>query len=60
MKAEEDPRTLLNQLASIQSVCNDATRKIDLDDLIAAVLEKAPEKCNSILAAEQRNKPNLG
>jgi hypothetical protein len=56
MKAEEDPRMLFNQLASIQSAYNDATRKIDPDDLIAVVLEKAPEKYKSILTAEQRNK----
>jgi hypothetical protein len=56
MKADEDPRTLFNQLASIQSVYNNAARKIDQDDLIAVVLEKAPEKYKSILTAEQRSK----
>ena len=56
MKADEDPRMLFNQLASIQSAYNDATRKIDPDDLIAVVLEKAPEKYKSILTAEQRSK----
>ena len=56
MKADEDPRMLFNQLAFIQSAYNDATRKIDPDDLIAVVLEKAPEKYKSILTAEQRSK----
>jgi hypothetical protein len=56
MKAEDDPRILFNQLASIQSAYNDATRKIDPDDLTAVVLEKAPEKYKSILTAEQRHK----
>jgi hypothetical protein len=56
MKAEDDPRILFNQLATIQSAYNDATRKIDPDDLIAVVLEKAPEKYKSILTAEQRHK----
>jgi hypothetical protein len=56
MKADEDPRTLFNQLASIQSAYNNAARKIDQDDLIAVVLEKAPEKYKSILTAEQRSK----
>jgi hypothetical protein len=56
MKVEDDPRILFNQLASIQSAYNDATRKIDPDDLIAVVLERAPEKYKSILTAEQRHK----
>jgi gag-polypeptide of LTR copia-type len=56
MKAEDDPKTLFDQLASIQSAYNDATRKIDPDDLIAVVLEKAPEQYKSILTAEQRSK----
>jgi hypothetical protein len=56
MKADEDPKTLFDQLASIQSAYNDATRKIDTYDLIAVVLEKAPEQYKSILTAEQRNK----
>jgi hypothetical protein len=47
MKVEDDPRILFNQLATIQSAYNDATRKIDPDDLIAVVLEKAPEKYKS-------------
>jgi hypothetical protein len=37
MKPDEDPRVLFDQLASIQSAYNDATRKIDPDDLIAVV-----------------------
>jgi hypothetical protein len=56
MKAGEDPRVLFNQLATIQSAYNNTTRKIDPDDLIAVVLEKAPEKYKSILTAEQRYK----
>jgi hypothetical protein len=55
MKVEDDPRILFNQLATIQSAYNDATRKIDPDDLIAVVLEKAPEKYKSILTAKQRH-----
>jgi hypothetical protein len=56
MKSEEDPRVLFSQLASIQSAYNDTTRKIDQDDLIAVVLEKAADKYKSILTAEQRSK----
>jgi hypothetical protein len=51
--ADEDPRAMFDQLASIQSAYNDATRKIDPDDLIAVVLEKAPAAYKSILTAEQ-------
>jgi hypothetical protein len=36
----DDPRVLFNQLASIQSANNNASRKIDNEDLIAVVLEK--------------------
>jgi hypothetical protein len=56
MKTHEDPRTLFDQLASIQSAYNDAKRRIDPDDLIAVVLEKAPDEYKSILTAEQRVK----
>jgi hypothetical protein len=56
MKIDDDPRVMFDQLASIQSAYNDATRKIDPDDLIAVVLEKAPEHYKSILTAEQRSK----
>jgi hypothetical protein len=56
MKTHEDPRTLFDQLASIQSAYNDAMRRIDPDDLIAVVLEKAPDEYKSILTAEQRIK----
>jgi DNA-binding FrmR family transcriptional regulator len=56
MKANEDPRTLFNQLASIQTAYNNAARKIDQDDLTAVVLEKVPGKYKSILTAEQRSK----
>jgi hypothetical protein len=60
MKADEDRRKLFNQLVSIQSAYNNAARKIDQDDLVAVVLEKAPEKYKSILTAEQRrNGANL-
>jgi hypothetical protein len=57
-KANDDPRILFDQLASIQSAYNDATRKIDPDDLTAVVLEKAPDGNKSLLTAEQRNKGN--
>jgi hypothetical protein len=36
-KANDDPRVLFDQLASIQSAYNDTTRKIDPDDLTAVV-----------------------
>jgi hypothetical protein len=58
MKANDDPRILFDQLASIQSAYNDATRKIDPDDLSAMVLEKAPDGYKSLLTVEQRNKGN--
>jgi hypothetical protein len=56
MKTDDDPRVLFNQLATIQSEYNNATQKIDPYDLIAVVLEKAPDKYKSILTAEQRHK----
>jgi hypothetical protein len=56
MKSEDDPRVMFNQLATIQSAYNNAAQKIDPYDLIAVVLEKAPEKYKSILTAEQRHK----
>jgi hypothetical protein len=56
MKPSDDPRVLFNQLASIQSMYNSNTQKIDPYDLIAVVLEKAPDKYKSILTAEQRAK----
>jgi hypothetical protein len=59
MKAGDDPRVLFSQLATIQSTYNNTTRKIDPDDLIAVVLEKAPDKYKSILTAEQRHKGTL-
>jgi hypothetical protein len=58
MKANDDPRILFDQLTSIQNAYNDATRKIDPDDLTAVVLEKAPDGYKSLLTAEQRNKGN--
>jgi hypothetical protein len=50
-----------DQLASIHCAYNDTTtgRTIDQDDLIAVVLEKAPEKYKSILSAEQRSKGTM-
>jgi hypothetical protein len=56
MKQNDDPRLLFNQLASIQSEYRSVTQKIDQYDLIAVVLENAPEKYKSILTAEQRTK----
>jgi hypothetical protein len=56
MKSDDDPKVLFNQLATIQSAYNNATQKIDPFDLIAVVLEKAPNKYKSSLTAEQRNK----
>ena len=56
MKANDDPRILFDQLASIQCAYNSTTRKIDPDDLIAVALEKAPAMYTSILTAEQRIK----
>jgi hypothetical protein len=59
MKSDDDPKVLFNQLATIQSAYNNATQKIDPFDLIAVVLEKAPNKYKSSLTAEQRNKGTL-
>jgi hypothetical protein len=56
MKADDDPRVLFSQLATIQSAYNSTTQKMDPYDLIAVVLEKVPNKNKSILTAEQRNK----
>jgi hypothetical protein len=56
MKETDDRRVLKNQLASIQSTYNDASRKIDREDLVVVVWEKAPNCYKSILAAEQRIK----
>jgi DNA-directed RNA polymerase subunit M/transcription elongation factor TFIIS len=55
-KPSDDPRVQFNQLASIQSMYNSSTQKIDPYDLIAVVLEKALDKYKSILTVEQRAK----
>ena len=54
MKKTEDPSTLFEQIGSIQNQYNTATRRVDEADLVAVVLEKAPEEYKAILTSEQR------
>ena len=56
MKESDEPRILFEQLAAIHNMFKDAMFKIQEEDLIAVVMEKAPAKYASILAMEQATK----
>jgi hypothetical protein len=54
MKKGKDPATLFEQMCSIENKCNTTTKKIDADNLIAAVLDAAPTEYRALLTSEQR------
>ena len=54
MKKDEDPTTLFEQLSAIENAYNTESRKIDEDDLVAVILDKAPKEYKSVITAEQQ------
>jgi hypothetical protein len=56
MKKNEDPTTLFEQISSIENKYNTSTRHIEEEDLIAVVLDAAPQEYQSLLTTEQRIK----
>jgi hypothetical protein len=56
MKAHQDPTTLFEQISAIQNRYNNASRKIDEEDLIAVILKAAPKDYQAVLTVEQRVK----
>jgi hypothetical protein len=53
MKQDADPATLFEQLSAIENRYNTASRKIKEEDLIAVVIDAAPEQYQSLLTNEQ-------
>lgn len=56
MKANQDPTSLFEQISAIQNRYNNASRKIDEEDLIAVILKAAPKDYQAVLTVEQRVK----
>ena len=57
MSKTDDPSELFEQIASIKNAFQtNNTQTVDEEDLLATVLEKAPEEYASILATEERSK----
>jgi hypothetical protein len=56
MKRNDDPAVLFESLSKIENKYNTATRKLDEEDLIAVVLDKAPREYQAVLTSEQRFK----
>ena len=56
MKKEDNPAVLFEALSGIENKYNTAMYKVPSEDLIAAVLEKAPKEYSSLLTAEMRSK----
>jgi len=54
MKKNQDPATLFEQVSSIENQCNAPGVKIDEGDLIAVILDAAPEEYHAVLTLEQR------
>jgi hypothetical protein len=53
LKKNEDPATLFEQLSALENKCNTSSRKIDEEDLIAVVIDAAPDQYQSVLTNEQ-------
>ena len=53
MKGTDDPMKLFEQISAIKNRYNTATKKIEEEDLIATVLEKAPKEYQALLTSEQ-------
>jgi len=56
MKAKDDPRTLFEQVTSIQNWYNDGNRQVSKEQLMAVVLRAAPKEYASVLIDVQRVK----
>ena len=53
MKPKEDPKTLFEQVASIQNWYNHGMKKLPQEQLIAVILKAAPKDYMSVLTSEQ-------
>jgi hypothetical protein len=53
MKKNEDLTTLFEQISSIEKKYNTSTSHIEEEDLIAVVLDAAPQEYQSLLTTEQ-------
>jgi hypothetical protein len=53
---QEDPTMLFELISAIQNRYNNASRKIDEEDLIAVILKAAPKDYQVVLTIEQRVK----
>ena len=58
IEAREDPRTLFEQVASIQNWYNDGSCKVPKSQLMAVVLKAAPKEYASVVTDVQRVKGN--
>jgi hypothetical protein len=56
MKTKEDPATIFEQISTIENRYMDGTRTIPIEELIAVVMNAAPDEYASVLTAEQRTK----
>ena len=54
MNKNEDPKTLFEQIGAVRNAYNTRAKKIDEEDLIAVILDAAPERYQAVLTAEQR------
>jgi Reverse transcriptase (RNA-dependent DNA polymerase)/Zinc knuckle len=54
MSVKEDPATLFEQLAKVKARC--ASAKLDSEEMIAVIIEKAPQEYQQVLTIEQRIK----
>ena len=54
MKPNKDPKRLFEKIRTIKNIYNGLNCKIDEEDLIALVLNVAPEKYKAVLTNEQR------
>jgi hypothetical protein len=60
MKKGSDPASLFEQISSVENRFNIGTRgRIDQDDLIAVVLDAAPQEYQALLTGEQRRRATL-
>ena len=56
MKKKEDPKTLFEQVSAIANWYNSSSRKLPKEQLIAVVLQAAPNEYASVLNAEQEKR----
>ena len=53
MRDDEDPCSIFEQIAEIKNRFQDASHKVDEDEFVAIVMEKAPERYKTVLTTEQ-------